>query len=164
VELRQLVEFLIDHDVIAKILGRKDEDKKKDWMRARLRELRVDNPQVSWDDVEAEYDREHPRVLTKIEEIHQQFCAAVPHPELHGGKRAKHVWAVMEDENVGFVEFVEREGLAHEEGNLFSYLIRVMNFARKLGEASKLSEFEDLADRVNRVLARVDVRFTDNKW
>ncbi len=165
VELRALVEFLIDHDIIAKMLARKGEDKKKEWMRAKLRELRIDNPQVSWDDVEAAYEREHPRVLTKIEEVHQQFSAAVPHPELHGGKRAKSVWAIMEDENIGFVEFVERENLEREEGNLFSYLVRVMNFARKLGEASKLSEFEDLADRVKTALGRVDLRFVENpRW
>jgi hypothetical protein len=162
VELRQLVEYLIDHDVIAKLLARKDEDKKKEWMRAKLRELRIDNPQVSWDDVEAQYDQAHPRVLTKIEEVHQQFSAAVPHPELHGGKRAKSVWAIMEDENVGFIEFVEREHLEHEEGNLFSYLVRVMNFARKLGEASKLTEFEDMAERVQTLLGRVDMRFVEN--
>nr|MBP9089286.1 hypothetical protein [Kofleriaceae bacterium] len=165
VELRALVEFLIDHDIIAKMLARKGEDKKKEWMRAKLRELRVDNPQVSWDDVEAAYDREHPRVLTKIEEVHQQFSSSVPHPELHGGKRAKNVWAIMEDENIGFVEFVERENLEREEGNLFSYLVRVMNFARKLGEASKLSEFEDIADRVKTALGRVDLRFVENsRW
>lgn len=165
VELRQLVEYLIDHDIIAKMLARKGEDKKKEWMRAKLRELRIDNPQVSWDDVEAAYEREHPRVLTKIEEVHQQFSSAVPHPELHGGKRAKSVWAIMEDENIGFVEFVERENLEREEGNLFSYLVRVMNFARKLGEASKLSEFEDLADRVKTALGRVDLRFVENpRW
>jgi len=165
VELRQLVEYLIDHDIIAKMLARKDEEKKKEWMRAKLRELRVDNPQVSWDDVEAAYEKEHPRVLSKIEEVHQAFAAAVPHPELHGGKRAKNVWAIMEDENIGFVEFVEREHLEHEEGNLFSYLVRVMNFARKLGEASKLTEFEDLAERVQTALGRVDLRFVENpRW
>ncbi|HPH67576.1 MAG TPA: DEAD/DEAH box helicase [Kofleriaceae bacterium] len=165
VELRQLVEYLIDHDIIAKMLARKDEEKKNEWMRAKLRELRVDNPQVSWDDVEAAYEKEHPRVLSKIEEVHQAFAAAVPHPELHGGKRAKNVWAIMEDENIGFVEFVEREHLEHEEGNLFSYLVRVMNFARKLGEASKLTEFEDLAERVQTALGRVDLRFVENpRW
>jgi hypothetical protein len=165
VELRQLVEYLIDHDIIAKMLARKDEEKKKEWMRAKLRELRIDNPQVSWDDVEAAYEKEHPRVLSKIEEVHQAFAAAVPHPELHGGKRAKNVWAIMEDENIGFVEFVEREHLEHEEGNLFSYLVRVMNFARKLGEASKLTEFEDLAERVQTALGRVDLRFVENaRW
>ena len=162
-ELRAMVEYLIDNDIIQRQLERKDEDKKREWCRARLRELRMDNPQVSWEDVEAEWDKEHPRVLTKIEEIHQEFSAQVPHPELHGGKRFKNVWATMEDGKLGFVEFVEREGLEHEEGSLFSYLVRVMNFARKLGEASQLSEFEDLQLRVRDVLGHIDLRLLDMK-
>lgn len=32
-----------------------------------------------------------------------------------------------------------------------------MNFACKLGEASEPTEFEDMAERVQKVLARVDV-------
>jgi len=161
VELRQLVEYLIDHDIIQRQLDRKDEDKKREWMRTRLRELREGNPQVSWEDVEAEWEKEHPRVLTKVEQIHAEFSAAVPHPELHGGKRAKNVWAQIEDGEIGFLEFVEKHGLEHEEGNLFSYLVRVMNFAQKLGEASQLSEFEDMAERVRKLLARIDLRLND---
>jgi len=61
------------------------------------------------------------------------------------------------------MEFSDKHGLEHEEGNLFSYLIRVMNFARKLGEASGLSEYEDMAEKVQRLLARVDVRLVDDK-
>jgi hypothetical protein len=91
------------------------------------------------------------------------FQALVPHPEIHGGKKQKRIWARMEDEKVGFLEFVEREGLAHEEGNLFSYLVRCMNTARKLGEASELSELEDMAERIKAVLARVDPRMIDEK-
>ena len=53
VELRQLVEYLIDHDIIQRMLDRKGEDAKREWMRAKLRELREDNPQVTWEDVEA---------------------------------------------------------------------------------------------------------------
>jgi hypothetical protein len=164
IELRQLVEYLIDHDIIQRQLDRKDEDKKREWMRARLRELRENNPQVSWDDVEAEWEKEHPRVLTKVEEIHNEFSAIVPHPELHGGKRPKNVWAQIEDGEIGFLEFVERHGLEHEEGNLFSYLVRVMNFAQKLGVASKLTEFEDMAERVRKLLARIDFRMNDRPW
>ena len=165
VELRQLVEYLIDHDVVQRILDRKGDDDKREWMRAKLRELREDNPQVSWDDVEALWDKEHPRELTRVELIHQELAGLLPHPELHGGKRVKSVWAQLEDSGMGFLEFVGRHGLEHEEGNLFSYLVRVMNFARKLGEASQLSEFEDMAERVQRVLAIVDVRLVDDrKW
>jgi len=165
VELRALVEYLLDHDVIQRMLDRKVEDAKREWMRTRLRELREGNPQVSWEDVEAEWEKANPRVLTKVEEIHQELSAKLPHPELHGGKKAKSVWATFEDSGMGFLEFVERHHLEHEEGNLFSYLVRVMNFARKLHQASQLTEFEDMAERVQRVLAIVDVRLVDDrKW
>ncbi len=157
-DLRAMIEFLVDHDAVQRILDRKLEDIRREWCRARLREKRLENGQVTWEDVEAEYEREHPRVLTKIEEIHAEFSGKVPHPELHGGKKAKKIWAVMEDEKLGFVEFVEREGLEHEEGSLFSYLVRVMNFARKLAEASQLAEFETLAERVKAAIGNVDVR------
>jgi hypothetical protein len=157
-DLRALVELLVDHDAVQRILDRKLEDVRREWCRARLREKRQENGQVTWEDVEAEYEQEHPRVLTKVETIFQEFAAKVPHPELHGGKKAKAIWARMEDEKLGFVEFVEKEGLEHEEGSLFSYLVRVMNFANKLADASKLSEFTDLAERVKQVVGSVDVR------
>ncbi|MGE0546916.1 MAG: DEAD/DEAH box helicase [Kofleriaceae bacterium] len=163
VELRQLVEYLIDHDIIQRQLDRKIEDARREWMRTKLRELRETNPQVSWEDVEALWEKEHPRELTKIELIHQELSAKLPHPELHGGKRPKTVWATLEDSGMAFLEFVERHSLEHEEGNLFSYLVRVMNFARKLGEASQLTEFEDMAERVQKLLARVDVRLVDDR-
>ncbi len=165
VELRELVEYLIDHDIIQRHLDRKGEDEKREWMRMKLRELREGNPQVSWEDVEALWDKEHPRVLTKVETIHAQLSATIPHPELHGGKKAKNVWATLEESALPFLEFVEKHHLEHEEGNLFSYLVRVMNFARKLGEASGLTELGDMAERVQRVLGVVDVRLVDDaKW
>ncbi len=156
--LRAMVEYLIDHDAVQRQLDRKDEDKMREWCRAKLREKRLDNPQITWDDVVADYEREFPKVPTQIELIMQEFAAKVPHPELHGGKKPKRIWAMMEDEKLGFLEMVEREHLEHEEGSLFSYLVRVMNFARKLGEASQLSEFDDIADRVKDVIGSVDVR------
>jgi hypothetical protein len=162
-DVRALLEYLVDHDVVQRILDRKDEDKKRDWIRARLRELRIDNPQVSWEDVEAQYEAAHPRELSRIEQIHARFAASVPHPELHGGKRQKAIWAVMEDEQLGFLDLVEREGLQHEEGSLFTYLIRVMNFARKLGEASQLDQFGEVGDRIRAVLARVDARMLEDR-
>jgi superfamily II DNA/RNA helicase len=161
VELRQLVEYLIDHDIIQRQLDRKGEDEKKEWMRNWLREQRLENPHVTWDDAEAKYLELHPRPLTKIEQIHGEFSGKVPHPELHGGKRAKDTWAQLEDGGFSFLEFVEKHGLEHEEGNLFSYLIRVMNFAQKLYEASQLSEFEDMADRVKKLLGRIDLRMVE---
>jgi len=165
VELRQLIEYMIDHDVIQRQLDRKDDEVKREWCRTKLRELRDANPHVTWEDVEAEWDKEHPRPLTRVEQIHAELSAKVPHPELHGGKRAKNVWATLEDSGAGFLEFIERHSLEHEEGNLFSYLVRVMNHARKLGAVSQLSEFEDMAERVQKVLARVDIRLVDDrKW
>jgi hypothetical protein len=165
VELRQLVEYLIDHDVIQRLLDRKIEDAKREWCRTRLRELREQNPHITWEDVETEWYKEHPIPLTRVEMIAVELAAKVPHPELHGGKKPKAVWATLEDSGMSFLEFVERHNLEHEEGNLFSYLVRVMNFARKLGDASQLSEFEDMAERVQKVLARVDIRLVDDrKW
>jgi len=165
VELRQLVEFLIDHDAIQRLLDRKQDDEKREWCRAKLRELREQNPHVTWEDVEAAWYKEHPVPLTKVETILAELSAKVPHPELHGGKRPKTVWATLEDAGISFLEFVERHNLEHEEGNLFSYLVRVMNFARKLHGASQLSEFEDMAERVQKLLARVDIRLVDDrKW
>jgi len=163
VELRELVEYLIDHDIIQRQLDRKGEDAKREWMRTKLREMRETNSTVTWEDVEAEWEKANPRVPTKIELLHQEFNSKIPHPELHGGKKPKTTWAQLEESGLTFMEFSDKHGLEHEEGNLFSYLIRVMNFARKLGEASGLSEFEDMAEKVQRLLARVDVRLVDDK-
>ncbi len=160
-ELRQLVEYLLDNDIVQRVLDRKGEDAKKEWMRTKLRELRVDNPHVTWEDVEALYEKEHPRELTKIELIHGEFSAKVPHPELHGGKKAKNVWAQLEDSGDSFLEFVDKHHLEHEEGNLFTYLVRVMNFAQKLYQASQLSELEDMAERVKKLLGRIDLRIVE---
>ena len=49
VELRELVEYLIDHDIIQRQLDRKGEDAKREWMRMKLRELREAGQQVTWD-------------------------------------------------------------------------------------------------------------------
>jgi hypothetical protein len=163
VQLRELVEFLIDHDIIQRAIDRKDEDAKKEWMRTWLRAARETGGDVTWDDAVAAYEKEHPRPITKIEEILSEFSGKVPHPELHGGKKPKTIWAQLEDDKLTFMEFVSKHGLEHEEGNLFSYLVRVMNFAAKLGQASKLTEFEDMADRVRRLLSMIDVRLVDDK-
>lgn len=157
-DCRALVELMIDHNTIQRLLDRKDYEKRKVWIKERLREARQDNPQVSWEDIEAEYERAHPRELSKVEQIHAEFAARVPHPQLHGGKTQKVVWATMEDEEQSFMDFVEREKLEREEGSLFSYLIRVMNFAHSLAEVTKLEQFALLEDRVRTVLAVVDAR------
>lgn len=155
---RELVEFLVDHDVIQRTLNRKDEDKRREWIRERLRERRRENPLVSWEDVEEEYERTFPRELSEVELIHRRFCEAVPHPQLHGGRMYKNVWTQMEDENLGFLAFVDKHRLAHEEGSLFSYLIRVMNLAKNLGEVTTMEQFINLERRVRTCLSVVDVR------
>jgi len=63
----------------------------------------------------------------------------------------KNVWAQLEDGGFTFLEFVDKHGLEHEEGNLFGYLVRVMNFATKLGQASH-SRARDMAERVRALL------------
>ena len=157
-ECRELVEFLIDHDVIQRILDRKLIEARREWIKSRLRERRVESPQTSWEDVEEEYEREFPRELTRVETIFAEFSALVPHPELHGGKRAKTVWSRIEDDEDDFLTFVDKNRLAHEEGSLFSYLARVMKTATKIHEATGVEQFESLADRVRRYLSVIDAR------
>ena len=154
----ELVEFLVDHDVVQRILDRKDREKRKAWIRERLREKRAENPQVTWEDIEEEYEREHPRVLSKMEEIHAAFVGEVPHPELHGGKRQKVVWAAIVASEDGFLEFVDRHNMSHEEGSLFSYLSRCARVSKSLFEATKLDGFAALEERIRRYLGTVDPR------
>jgi hypothetical protein len=160
-DFRELCEFMVDHEVIQRMLDRKEQDKRADWIRERLRERRKENSLVSWEDVEAEYDREFPRELTKMEIYFQEFAATVPHPELHGGKSPKTIWARIEDEGIGFLEMVDRHRLAHEEGNLFTYLARVMKVAGKLHEATGLEQLGDLERKVRSYLSVVDARLIE---
>jgi hypothetical protein len=158
---RELCEYLIDHDVIQKALDWVDEEKKREWCRHRLRELRRENPLIAWEDVEAEYAEKFPRPLTPIELIHQAFLASVPHQELHHGKTRKNVWAQMDEQQLSFADFVEKHELAREEGNLFSYLARVMKVARSLHEVTALSEFQDIELAVRKRLAAIDERILE---
>lgn len=160
---RGLCEFLIDHGVIQRLLDKKDIEAKKEWCRNRLRELRRENPHVAWEDVEEEYDRAFPRELTPVEKIHQAFIALVPHPELHGGKSPKNVWATMEDSEKGFVDFVEEHELQREEGNLFSYLSRVMKVAKQLHEVSKLDDFAGIEASIRARLVEIDPRVANER-
>jgi hypothetical protein len=123
--------------------------------------MRQESPQVSWEDGEAEYDKAFPRELGKIELIHQEFSARVPHPELHGGKNAKRIWATIEADELGFLEMVDRHRLAHEEGNLFTYLARTMKVAKRLFEATGLEQFGELERRIRSYLAVVEARLID---
>ena len=160
-DCRELIEYMIDHNTIQRILDRKEYEAQRTWIRERLREVRRENPHVTWDDIQAEYQREFPRELNRVELIHQTFAAVVPHPELHGGKIYKNVWARMEDEDLFFMDFVEHHHLEHEEGSLFSYLIRVMNFARALHEVTHIAQFDSIRRTVRNRLAVVDERMID---
>jgi hypothetical protein len=157
-ELRELCEFLVDHDIVQRLLDRKDEDKKAEWIREKLREMRQGGAIVDWSDAEAEYDKVFPRVPTRIELIHQEFSALVPHPELHGGKARKNVWATIEEQGLGFLEMVDRHRLAHEEGNLFTYLARVMKVAKMIHEAAGLEQLATIEHRIRTFLAVIDAR------
>jgi superfamily II RNA helicase len=157
-ECRALCEYLVDHDAIHRRLTRKEREQRKEWIRNRLRERRREEPQVAWEDVEAEYEERFPRELTPLELLHGEFAGKLPHPELHGGKIAKAIWAEMEDAGLSFMEMVEKHGLELEEGNLFSYLARVMKVARMLAQASGVEGFATVEAAVRRVLAEIDSR------
>jgi hypothetical protein len=49
------------------------------------------------------------------------------------------VWTQIEAEDLGFMDFVEKHGLEAEGGDLFSYLARIMKFAR-VHEATQLED------------------------
>ncbi len=157
-DIELMVEFLVDHGTVQRVLDRKIYEKKKAWIKERLREARAENPQVSWDDIEQEYDKKHPPEYSKIEIIHQDFTRAVPHPELHSGKSQKNVWQTICVEQLSFLEFVEAHHLAHEEGSLFSYLSRVARVASSIGQASGMEAFIELDEKVRNYLAVVDPR------
>jgi len=157
-DCRELCELLCDHDVVQKLLLRKELEERREWILARLRERRREQPQTSWEDIEAEWEQEHPRELGPIELLHNEFLGQLPHPELHGGKQHKEIWKTLEAEDVSFMDFVEAHHLAPEEGNLFSYLSRVMKIARALREATGLIEFEALESRIRGRLGAVDDR------
>ncbi len=158
--VREMVEYLVEHEAIQRVLQRAIDSEKREWCRTRLRERRRDEPQVSMEDVEAEYDEKFPRELTEIEKLHGEFLALLPHPELNGGKTAKTIWRDIEDEQLSFADYVERHALAHEEGSLFTYLARVMKAARMLSETTGLPEFAEVEARVRNVLGVVDERVT----
>jgi hypothetical protein len=157
-DCRELCELLCDHDVIQKLLMRKELEERREWILAHLRERRREQPQTSWEDIEAEYEQEHPRELGPIEALHNEFLGRLAHPELHGGKQHKEIWKTLEAEELSFMDFVERHHLAPEEGNLFSYLARVMKIARALKEATGLDEFAALERRIRDKLGAVDDR------
>ncbi|NJK88253.1 MAG: hypothetical protein HC923_01910 [Myxococcales bacterium] len=93
---REMLEYLIEHDAIQRKLEQVERALRKAWVLERLRELRRESPQITFEDVEAMYEEEHPYVPTRIEVVHQTFLSKLPHPELHGGKRPKQIWAEIE--------------------------------------------------------------------
>ena len=52
----------------------------------------------------------------------------------------------------------------NEEGNLFTYLARVMKVAKTLGEATEFAEFGEIERRVRARLGAVDERVLDELW
>jgi superfamily II DNA/RNA helicase len=161
-EYRELVEYLVDHDVVHRLLSRKGDEKRRAWIKTRLHERRRDEPQVTWEDCEADYERAFPRELSPIEKIHSAFIAGLPHPELHGNKVHKTLFAQMETEDLAFMDFVDKHGLEHEEGSLFSYLARVMKVARMLAEVTTIVEFSTLDQAVRKKLSVIDERVLDD--
>ena len=97
---------MVCHDGIHGEMDKKDSAKRKVWILERLRERRRENSLISFEDVEAEYFELFPRELTPSEQVLQAFLSKIPHPELHGGKLQKKVWAQMEQENLTFMDFV----------------------------------------------------------
>jgi hypothetical protein len=162
-EARQLCEYLVDHDIVQRLLNREADDKRWDWIKNRLRERRREEPMITREEVEEEYERTFPRPLTRVEQLHRELEAQVPHPELHGGKMFKDVFARMDEGNIGFSQMVEENGLEHEEGNLFTYLARVMKVARTLKEVTGLPEFEEIEGRIRRELSTIDARILDER-
>jgi len=158
-----LTEYLVDHNAVHQVFVRRENLKRRDWIRARLSEKRRDNPQVSWEDIEAEYEEQFPRILSRPEMVHQEFASVLPHPELHGGKVQKAIWSQMIDEGTSFTDFVGNHDLAHEEGSLFSYLARVMKVAKTLHEATGMDAYATLQRSVRDCLAVVDERMAQEK-
>ena len=160
----EMVEFMVDHNAIQRRLDRVNDDKRREWIRNRLRERRAEESIVSWEDVEAEYEKKFPKELTFIEKVHKEFQSQLAHPELHGGKTPKTIWKMFEEEELSFMEFVEKHKLEEEEGSLFSYLTRVLKMAKSLYEVTLLTDFYLIETRVRLKLAVLDERMLDDPW
>jgi hypothetical protein len=161
---RELLEFLVDHDAIQRIFDRKEREARRQWILERLRILRRENPHVTFEDVEEMYEEEHPRELTSMELLHRDFESRIPHPELHGGKRAKRIWAEIEDDDLTFTDYVDRHQLDDEEGSLFTYLARVMRAAKMLDEATGQPHFATVESAIRHKLAAIDERVLEGVW
>lgn len=160
----EMVEFMIDHDAIQRIFDRKQMQERRQWILERLREMRRDNPHVTFEDAEALYEEEHPYEPTRIETIHNAFTAKLPHPELHGGKRPKRIWAEIREDDLTFIDYVERHDLGEEEGSLFTYLARVMKASRMLSEVTAHPTFAPIETAIRSKLAAIDERVMEGLW
>lgn len=160
----EMVEFMVDHDAIQRIFDRQEKAERRQWILERLREMRRDNPHVSFEDAEALYEEEHPYEPTRIESIHNVFASKLPHPELHGGKRPKQIWAEIREDELTFVDYVERHDLGEEEGSLFTYLARVMKAAKMLDEVSGHAAFAPIEKEIRSKLAAIDERVMEGLW
>ncbi|MCA9554203.1 MAG: DEAD/DEAH box helicase [Myxococcales bacterium] len=163
-QIRELVELLVDHDTIQRVFDRREADKRRQWILQRLRERRRENPLLTFEDIEEEYWAEHPRELSFAEQIHQDMLSKVPHPELHGGKVQKKIWATMEDEDLTFMDYVQKEELGMEEGSLFTYLARIMKSARSLNEVWNHEALTQMEAKIRNRLAAIDERVLEGLW
>ena len=163
-ESRELTEFLVDHNAIQRLFDRQKMLERKEWIRQRLRERRRDQPQITWEDIEAEYEEKFPTPVSNAERIHKEFESKIPHADLHQGKRFKKIWTTMEEEGSTFMEFVEEHDLEREEGSLFSYLARVMKTAKKLYEVTNIPDYALIDQRIRYKLAVLDDRILDEVW
>lgn len=160
----ELVEFLVDHDAIQRILDKREWAKIREWCINKLRELRRDNPQATFQDAEDLYNEQHPRELSRCELAMSDFLAKVPHPELHGGKAQKRIWAEMLEDDLSFTDYVSRHDLGREEGSLFTYLARVMKTARMMHEITEDKGFSELERTIRSKLATIDERVMEGLW
>lgn len=161
---RELVELLVEHDSIQRIFEKRERAKIREWCIQKLRELRRDNPQAAFEDAEELYWEKHPKELTRSEHGLQTFLAKVPHPELHGGKTQKKIWAELQDEDMTFMEYVSKHDLGREEGSLFTYFARVMKAARMLHEVTEIAEFSEMERAIRTKLAAIDERVLEGLW
>ena len=107
-----------------------------------------------------EYEKEHPRELTKIELIHQRVRRArCRTPSCTAARSAKNMWAQLEDGEPRLPR-VRREARPRARGGQPVLVPRARDELRAASstQASQLSEFEDMAERVQKLLARIDVR------
>jgi superfamily II DNA/RNA helicase len=154
----ELVEYLVDHNVIHRLFTRKDKEARRTWIKNKLRELRRQSPLASWEDAEEAYEEKFPPEYSFVEQVHQKFSSELPHPEIHGGKIQKYVWAKFEEKEQTFFDFVMEHDLVREEGSLFSYFSRVMKTAKMIFEITHIEHFGVIESTIRKELGTIDHR------